>query len=264
MEDFSIELAGIPINVKCKYEENKTFFTGYYTSKKPAFSVEPDEETIIGVQADFDVLNESEGSPKVAYPKSFLENNAIHILIADKLSEYNAIMLHGSALAIDGKGIIFTAKSGTGKSTHTRLWREVFGSRVQMINDDKPLIRVDEMKVYGTPWNGKHHLSNNIAAPLKAIVKLERATENQVKPLGVKESLDMLMKRTHVPTNPSQKALVMNLYLKLVGSLPFYKLECNMDPEAAQVVYNTIINNKFILNKNGGETNEEGICNSRG
>ena len=241
VEDFNIELANIPINVKCKYEENKAFFEGYYTTKDPVFTIEPTKELLESVQRDFDVLNESEGNPKVDYPENFLENNAIHILIVDKLCEYNVIMLHGSALAIDDNGIIFTAKSGTGKSTHTRLWREVFGSRVQMVNDDKPLISVDEMKVYGTPWNGKHHLSQNIAVPLKSIVKLERATENQVKPLGVKEALDVLMKRTHVPTNPSQRALVMNLYLKLVGNIPFYKLECNMDPEAAQVAYKTII-----------------------
>ena len=241
VEDFNIELAGIPINIKCKYGENKAFFDGYYTTKEPIFTIEPTKELLESVQNDFDVLNESEGNSKVDYSESFLENNAIHILIADQLSEYNTLMLHGSALAIDGEGIIFTAKSGTGKSTHTRLWREVFGPRVQMVNDDKPLIRVDEMKVYGTPWNGKHHLSQNIAVPLKAIVKIERATENHVKSLGVKEALDVLMKRTHVPTNPSQRALVMNLYIKLVGSIPFYKLECNMDPEAAQVAYDTII-----------------------
>ena len=241
MEDFCIELAGVPLRVRCKYKENKSFFEGYFTTKEPAFSVEPDEKNIADVQTDFDILNESEGNPKVNYSENFLENNAIHILIADKLSEFNVLMLHGSALSIDGEGIIFTAKSGTGKSTHTRLWREVFGSRVQMINDDKPLIRIDEMKVYGTPWNGKHHLSINTSVPLKAVVKLKRGKENEIGPIGVKESLDLLMKRTHIPSSSSYRALVMEMYLKLVGSIPFYKLQCNMDPEAAHVAYNTIM-----------------------
>lgn len=243
MESIIIELAGIPINVRCKHNENVDFFNGYYTNKKPTFIVEPNNEIIESVQNDFDVLNESEGNPKVRYSESFLENNAIHILIADQLSKYNTIMLHGSALAIDGEGIIFTAKSGTGKSTHTRLWREVFGSRVQMVNDDKPLIRIDEMKVYGTPWDGKHHLSQNIAVPLKAIVKIERALENRVEPIGVKEALNLLMKRTHIPADPDKRALVMNLYLQLVRNISFYKLECNMDPEAAQVAYKNLIVN---------------------
>lgn len=119
-------------------------------------------------------MNATEGQSQIRYGKSFLENNAIHILVADKLVDYNVLMLHGSALAFDGEGIIFSVKSGTGKSTHSRHWREVFGSRVRMIND-KPMLNINEMKVYGTPWNGKHRLGNNNSAPIKAIVKIERA-----------------------------------------------------------------------------------------
>lgn len=241
VEDFNIELAGIPLNVKCKYKENMAFFDGYYTTKDPVFTVEPDEKDIKSVQEDFDFLNKTEGNPIIGYSDSFLENNAIHILAAEKLLEYNVLMLHGSALAIDSNGIIFTAKSGTGKSTHTRLWREVFGSRVLMVNDDKPLIRVDEAKVYGTPWDGKHHLSCNISVPLKAIVKIERSPGNKVTPVNVKEALTVLMKRTHVPSEQSKRVSIMDLYIKLIKKVPFYRLECNMDPEAAQVAYKALI-----------------------
>lgn len=244
MEDFNIELANIPINVKCKYEENKAFFDGYFTSKEPFFTVEPYEKIMIEVQKGFDELNEEQGLPKQHYSETFLENNAIHILVSDKLIEYNVLMLHGSALAIDGKGIVFSAKSGTGKSTHTRLWREAFGSRVQMINDDKPMIRVDEKKIYGTPWNGKHRLSSNISVPINAIVKLERSTENNILPLNVKDSLELLMKQTYVSDEQRKNALIMNLYIKLVATVPFYKLECNMDPKAAQVAYKGLLCNK--------------------
>ena len=244
MEDFNIELAGIPINVKCKYGENKAFFDGYFTSKEPFFTVEPNEKIMEEVQNGFDELNEEEGLPQAYYSETFLENNAIHILVSDKLIEYDVLMLHGSALSIDGKGIVFSAKSGTGKSTHTRLWREAFGSRVQMINDDKPMIRVDEKKIYGTPWNGKHRLSSNVSVPLNAIVKLERSAENHILPLSVKDSLVLLMKQTYVSDELSKNALIMNLYIKLVATVPFYKLECNMDPEAAQVAYNGLICNK--------------------
>ena len=241
MEDFNIELAGIPLRIKCRHIENLEFFDGYYTDKTPEFTIEPNDELIRSVQTDFDHMNAAEEQPIVSYNESFLENNAIHILAVEKLLEYNVLMLHGSALAIDGKGIIFTAKSGTGKSTHTRLWREVFGSRVLMVNDDKPLIRVDEAKIYGTPWNGKHHLSCNISVPLKAIVKLERATENTVVPASVKDALTTMMKRGHIPAEQRQKTLLMDLYIRLINSVPFYNLECNMDPDAARVAYNTLI-----------------------
>ena len=92
------------------------------------------------------------------------------IRIADKVI-YDTILFHGSAVAVDGIGYLFTAKSGTGKSTHTRLWRELFGERAVMLNDDKPLIKVSEngIIVYGTPWDGKHRLSTNTFVPLKGI-----------------------------------------------------------------------------------------------
>ncbi len=86
------------------------------------------------------------------------------------MPSYDTVLFHGSALAIDGDGYLFTAKSGTGKSTHTRLWRERFGDRVVMINDDKPLLHIDAGSViaYGTPWNGKHRLGTNASVPLRA------------------------------------------------------------------------------------------------
>ena len=247
LEDFNIELAGIPLKIKCRHIENLEFFDGYYTDKIPEFTIEPTDDVIRSVQTDFDHMNAAEGQLIVNYAESFLENNAIHILAVEKLLEYNVLMLHGSALAIDDNGIIFTAKSGTGKSTHTRLWREVFGSRVLMVNDDKPLIRVDEAKVYGTPWDGKHHLSCNISVPLKAIVKLERAEINTVVPANVKDALTTLMKRGHIPAEQRLKALLMDLYIKLISKVPFYNLECNMDPEAARVAYDVLIaqNNSF-------------------
>ena len=101
----------------------------------------------------------------------YLETLAVYRKIAEKMIDYDTILFHGSVIAVDGIGYLFTAKSGTGKSTHTRLWRELFGERAVMVNDDKPLIKVSEngIIVYGTPWDGKHRLSTNTFVPLKGI-----------------------------------------------------------------------------------------------
>ena len=235
MEDFNIELAGIPFKVRCRYGKNRAFFEGYFTEKEPYFTIEPTDEDIAFAEDGFKRLNETEGFPQEEYDDCFLENNAIHILAIDKLIEYNVLMLHGSALAMDGQGIIFTAKSGTGKSTHAKLWRELFGSRVQMINDDKPMIRVDEMKAYGTPWNGKHNLSTNTSVPIKAIVKIERAKKNRINPIGVKEAMDLLMKQVQISNDPDKVVLALELYARVIENVKFYKLGCNMDPDAARV-----------------------------
>lgn len=95
-------------------------------------------------------------------------------MLAAALLYYNILLMHGSALCMDGEAYIFAAPSGTGKSTHARLWREVFGDRVWMINDDKPLVRVEEERafVFGSPWCGKHKLGCNGSARLKAVVEL--------------------------------------------------------------------------------------------
>jgi len=241
VEDFNIELAGIPLRIKCKYKENRDFFNGYFTDRTPEFIIEPTDAFIRSVHADFDHMNDTEGLARVGYKEEFLENNAIHILVADKLVEYNVLMLHGSALAMNGEGIIFTAKSGTGKSTHARLWREVFGAKVQMINDDKPMIRIDELKAYGTPWDGKHHLSSNTSVPVKAIVKIERAKVNKIEPISIKEAMSLLMKQTYVSRDPAKNVLILDLYTKLIEKVSFYRLECNMEPEAAKVAWEELI-----------------------
>ena len=156
------------------------------------------------------------------------------------MPEYNAFLFHGSAIAVDGEAYLFTAKSGTGKSTHARLWREMLGERAVMVNDDKPMIRVTDHGaiVYGTPWNGKHHLGANIAVPLKSICILERGAENQICRVSKAEALPMLVQQAHRPNDPAALARTMTLIDKLQA--PIYRLRCNMDISAAELSYNTM------------------------
>ena len=160
MEGFCVALAGVPVRIRCRFEGNKAFLSDYVTDGEPLFTVEPTEDDLLRMQADFDRMDEAEGIPRHRRTEEFLENNAIHALLAEKLVAQDVLLMHGSALCMDGEGIIFTAKSGTGKSTHARLWREAFGDRVWMVNDDKPLLKITEtgVTVYGTPWDGKHRL----------------------------------------------------------------------------------------------------------
>ena len=156
-----IEIAGVPGEILCKCPENERFFKDYISNKEPLFVVEPSEENLQRIQASCDRMNDEAGFPRRQRAEKYLENSAIHALLAEKLTEYDVLLLHGSALCMDGEAVIFTANSGTGKSTHSRLWRELFGDQVWMINDDKPLLRIGEEStcVFGSPWEGKHHLS---------------------------------------------------------------------------------------------------------
>lgn len=184
--------------------------------------------------------DEIEGIPVRHFSDAYLETLAVYRKIAERMPEYDTFLFHGSAISVDGAGYLFTAKSGTGKSTHTRLWREMLGSRAVMVNDDKPLIRMtgEGATVYGTPWDGKHRLSHNIAVPLKAICILERAEKNHIVPITKSEALPMLIQQAYRPADPAALAKTLALIDRL--DVRFYRLSCNMDISAAELSYNTM------------------------
>ena len=152
---------------------------------------------------------------------------------------YNTFLFHGSAIAVDDKAYLFTAKSGTGKSTHTRLWREYFGERALMVNDDKPLLKVTEdgVRVYGTPWDGKHRLSNNVSVPLKAICILTRDEVNHIEEISLEEAYQMLLQQTYRPSDKGAVIQTLKLLDLLKEHVKFYRLGCNMESDAAKVAY---------------------------
>ena len=108
-----------------------------------------------------------------------------------------------------------------------------------MVDDDKPFLRLGEdgVTIYGTPWNGKHHLGENIHMPLKAICILERGMENRIVPITAQEALITIFQQSHRPADIRQMGKYMELVDRLAGCVSFYRLQCNMDPQAARVAY---------------------------
>lgn len=185
---------------------------------------------------------EAEGLPVRQFSDAYLETLAVYRKIAEKMPEYDTVLFHGSCVAVNGVGYLFTAKSGTGKSTHTRLWRELLGARAVMVNDDKPLIRMTDngAVIYGTPWDGKHRLSANIAVPLKALCILTRAEENTIRPVTVSEAYPMLLQQVYRPMDPAAMKKTLTLVDRLAVNVSLWKLGCNMEIEAAQIAYDAM------------------------
>ena len=106
-----------------------------------------------------------------------------------------------------------------------------------MVNDDKPLIRVTEsgVTVYGTPWNGKHRLGNNISVPLRAICELERSEENGIAEISVREAVPTLLQQCYRSSDPAVMKKTLALLDRMTRSICFYHLRCNMEPEAARI-----------------------------
>lgn len=156
------------------------------------------------------------------------------------LSDYEGFFFHSSALEMDGQAYLFTALSGTGKSTHTRNWRRAFGDRVTMINDDKPLIRKINGKFYacGTPWMGKSDIGCNMTAPVKAVYVLQRGEENKAQKISPGLVFKQLLEATLIPKTRENMGKLLSLFNDLFSSADLFLLTCNKDVEAAEIAYN--------------------------
>ena len=179
------------------------------------------------------------GQEAAVYSDAYLETLAVYRKIAEWMPKEDILLFHGSVIAVDGKAYLFTAKSGTGKSTHTRLWQEYFGDRAIMVNDDKPLIKITKNGVYayGTPWDGKHRLSNNIHAPLAGLCILKRAEDNVIRSITPHEAYPMLMQQCYRPREKEALVTTMKLLDELKEQVSFYELFCNISKEAVEVAY---------------------------
>ena len=224
--------AGRRVRIRSLYPLIHERCAAYRAEGTPDFSVETGAEEIAAERARAD-------GP--GYGDDYLETLAVCRGIAENMPAWDSFLFHGSAIAFDGTGVIFTAPAGTGKSTHARLWREMLGSRALMINDDKPLIRVEpsgQAAVFGNPWDGKHHLSANASAPLRAVCLLERSGENRIREITRGEALPMLLTQTYRP----RTAEAARSTLRMLGRMEvrLYRLQCNMDSSAARVSFRGI------------------------
>lgn len=224
-----LEIVGISPESKCSAQVRAPLAPAFFLRMTPEDIREEKELTI-----------QTWEKRNVEFPEvddSYFEFTALHKKVLPVLIDHQIIHLHGSAVCVNGQGFLFTAPSGTGKSTHARLWRERFGEEVVMINDDKPLIRFldNEILICGSPWTGKHDLGRQIAAPLRAIVKLRRGEVNEIRHLSKAEAFKELYLQTYQFKEKEKMQVAMSLLAKLIEQIPCFSLSCNMDPNAAEI-----------------------------
>ena len=165
-----------------------------------------------------------------------------------KLINYDGILLHASAVEKDGYAYLFSAKSGTGKSTHTHLWLDTL-ENVRMINDDKPALRRIDGKFFacGTPFSGKNDESTNICVPVRAIIFLERSEENSIEIISSKQAIPLLLSQTVRPSKETHMLKLLDLLDLLLTETPIFKLKCNISKQAVYTAYNGI--NNYLTEK---------------
>ena len=234
MEAFTLEIAGLATQVQPMFFSTKEYCRPYLTEREPEFFVEVTTEDLIRQQEALDREADEEGLRRRKFTDPFLERTVIQEKIAEKLLERDTLLLHGSTVAVDGQAYLFTAPCGTGKSTHTRLWRELFGDRAVMVNDDKVFLqlRQDGVWAYGSPWMGKHGIGTNMSAPLKGICFLQRGTENIIQKADPQKWLPELIHQCFLP-----EERYLPLVAQLAQRVPLWEMTCTKDPQAAAIAY---------------------------
>lgn len=242
MEKFYIKLAGKVVAISANYATTKQFCRDYLLEDFPQGNAEQEVDIVVNVTQE-DIITERKQAEKAdlgSFSDKYLETLVVHRQVAEQMTKYHTVLFHGSAIAVDGEVYLFTAPSGTGKSTHTRLWREHFGDRAFMVNDDKPFLHLNEdgtITVYGAPWDGKHRLSRNIGMPLKGICILAQAKENQIQKLSTKDGLQEIYLQIYRTTESPQIMKETLVVLNGIMSQPLWRLECNISQEAVKLSY---------------------------
>ena len=239
MAQFLIKIAGYTAEVTSLFESTRDYCRNYLTGDSPNVSIAVSREDLAFEQAALRQEALEEGIRVRTFTDPFLERTAIQRKYAEFLFDHNVLMTHGSTVAVDGKAYLFTAGCGTGKSTHTRLWRQAFGARAVVVNDDKPFLKLTEEGVLacGSPWSGKHGLDSNITVPLQGICILERGRENAIRRITPEEALPMLRHQSYCPLDSGKHARFKEQVRLLAEKTPLWHMHCNMDISAAEVSY---------------------------
>ena len=201
-------------------------------------------------------LDDFDNAPdfEIKFTKDFLEkrvNENIQLPIEEaeyiwtgyefcrKLLDFGGLIFPASAVEYKGKAYLFSAPSGTGKSTHTSIWKKVFGDDAVIINDDKPALRLKNGKifVYGTPWSGKSDINTNISVPLGGICFLSRGNENLIEKADIKSAASLILSQTlRYPSSDFMDKLL-GFLDKHLDNIPVFRMKCNIDDDAAKTAY---------------------------
>lgn len=234
---FKIKIVDYVFEVNAIYESTKIFCKDYLSDE------EVDYQISIG-QDDIDFEKEKDRKERiiekremVSFNDSYLETLALYRKIVSLLVDKNVVLFHGSAVEVNGDVFLFTAKSGTGKSTHVSLYKKLFKNAI-IINDDKPLLKFGKegIWVYGTPWAGKHNLQTNKKGLLKAICILAQASDNRIEEVSFQQAYSLLLQQSYRFKDKNKMIKSLNLINKL-KNVSLYHFYCNKDDEAALISY---------------------------
>ena len=222
----TIYLAGLVIAIDNRYDFSHRV-SDWICIGEPRFTVRVSEE-------ELELEDEGRG-----LSREYLEFICAYRHIAERLPEYDAFVFHGAAVAMNGRAYLFTAPSGTGKSTHVAMWKCRYGWRAWCLNGDKPILRKspEGFMVCGTPWKGKEEFGVNACLPIQAICLLHRGSANTVEPAAPEELSRFLMRQIYLPQDPERMEKLIALIDECCRTVPTWSMYCNRSRRAAEAAY---------------------------
>ncbi len=223
------ELAGLAVDIRPRFD----FIINQcaeYRKDAPAADFE--------VRVSKDEIEKERKMSGAGFSEGYLESVCAYRQICERLPEYGAILLHGSVIECGGRGIAFVAPSGTGKTTHTLLWKKLYGAVV--INGDKPIVRFENGApyAYGTPWAGKENMQKNARVGLTDICFIKRSFVNKTRPVPADAAA--LLRQLYIPRGAENAVRALELADRLINTCSLWTVECDMSDNAAKAARRAI------------------------
>lgn len=208
------------------------------------YRIEEEITPDIVIETDYTAL-------KKAYP-GILDDTCEYIMSGrnffSKLLDFDGVYLHSASVIKDGQAFLFSADSGTGKSTHVSLWRQAFGDDcVRILNDDKNVLRIKNgvWHVHGNPWSGKSGINLNLSFPVKGICFIEQGKENTIKKYEGSDLVFRIVEQSYYSSDTKKRIKLLELIDSLITDVPVWHMKCNMEQEAARLAYEAMSGNKY-------------------
>lgn len=235
MNEINIRVADEFVNVKYNFKDTYESLRSFICKKECKDSVTID---LMRLQDERDFLLKQFPNSKFSYAD--VEYNAVYRDLVRYLLNKDIHIIHGVLLNYLGEGILFMAPSGTGKSTHARLWKDKFSDNVKIINGDKPLLKFhgENIIAYGSPWMGKEKIGTCESVILKKICIIKRAKKNSLHKIEWDaNAISFLLVESLLPNSEDYISRQIKWLKKLTNTTDLYELHCNISEDAVNVAY---------------------------
>ncbi len=229
-ERFYIEIAELCVQMNARHPYAYHHCRDYLTENAAA--------DIVAMTTDEDIKREIRSGLGITN-EGYCEDICLYRSIAEQIPMLDRLVFHGAAVSVGGRGFIFTAPSGTGKTTHINLLMKNYPDDVKIINGDKPIIYLSQSgaRICSTPWAGKENLNRNTIEPLNGICILRRSAQNSIIKIDPSKYFSDIFRQIYLPIDAEARMRTLELMNVLAHSVPFYLLECNMDDSAAKASF---------------------------